>query len=146
MRLTKGVRYALRMMLDIAKHGEADKPVTLHQVARNTSMPRRYLEQLVIPLKKACLLKGTTGRGGGYTLTRRTSEIKIGEIVEVMAGPIHIVECIGDPESCMLSDVCKCRPLYSLINRRIADVLYEYSLADMLDEGWSSNVKTVLPT
>ena len=100
MKLSRRVRYALRLMIDIARHGEDERPVNLSQIARSSQMPHRYLEQLVMPLRKASLVKATIGRGGGYSLGQPAGSIKIGQIVEAMTGPIQIVECIGDPQTC----------------------------------------------
>ena len=140
MKLSKGVRYALRLLVDIAKHSDAANRVTLSQVAEHTHMPRRYLEQLVMPLRRAELLKGTTGRGGGYVLGRDPSEIRIGEVVEVMVGPIDITRCILDDGACDLSGGCECRLLYGLINRRISGVLNDYSIGDMVKDDWPQQV------
>jgi Rrf2 family transcriptional regulator, cysteine metabolism repressor len=136
MRLSKGVRYALRLLVDIAKNSDGTTRVTLSRVAEHTHMPRRYLEQLVIPLRKASLLKGTTGRGGGYVLGREPGDISIKEVVEVMVGPIDITKCILDKESCALSSGCECRLLYGLVNQRIDEVLGEYSIRDLVSDDW----------
>lgn len=140
MRLSKGVRYALRLLVDIAKNSDGTRRVTLSQVAENTRMPRRYLEQLVIPLRRASLLKGTTGRGGGYVLGRDPSEIRVGEVVEVMVGPIDITNCILDDQACGLAAGCECRLLYGIINRKIAAILNEYSIGDMVNDNWRQRV------
>lgn len=140
MKLSRRVRYALRLMIDIARHGEDERPVNLSQIARSSQMPHRYLEQLVMPLRKASLVKATIGRGGGYSLGQPAGSIKIGQIVEAMTGPIQIVECIGDPQTCALIDDCQCHLLYSVINRRISQVLDDYSLADLLDASWPDRV------
>ena len=99
-------------------------------------MPRRYLEQLVIGLKNASLIRGVSGKVGGYCLTKPAGEIKIGAIIESAIGPVNIVDCVSDPRQCLKADVCECRLLWTLINGCISDVLNEFSLADMLDKKW----------
>ena len=136
MKLSTRARYALRLMLEIAKQSKDGAPVSLSQVAKSDDLPRRYLEQLVIALKRDSLLRGVSGKEGGYYLTRPPAEIKIGEIIEAAIGPVSIVDCVGDPGECLKSDLCECRVMYSLINQRITEVFNEFSLADMLESKW----------
>ncbi len=136
MKLSTRARYALRLMLEIAKQSKGDAPVSLAQVARSGELPRRYLEQLVIALKRDRLLRGVSGKEGGYCLTRLPSEIKVGEIVESAIGPVSIVDCVRDPGQCLKSDLCECRVMYSLVNQRITEVMNEFTLEDMLENRW----------
>lgn len=133
MKLSSRARYALRAMIAIARQSNGGKPVTLEQVSRATRISKRYLEQLAISLKNASLLRGVSGKGGGYLLARPAPQIKIGQIIEAAIGPINIVECVREPEVCLMVEVCECRLIYLLINRRITQVLNEFSLADLAD-------------
>ena len=88
-------------------------------------------------LRNAGLIKGHPGRDGGFTLSRRASEIKIGEIVEAAIGRVTITDCVEHSDTCTRSESCLCMPLWQLVNHRIAETLYEFSLADMLREDWA---------
>jgi Rrf2 family protein len=121
------------MMLDIARHEEAGRPVSLAQVSERTGISRGYLEQLALALRNARLIRGVAGRHGGYRLAHEAEAISIGHIVEATIGPVCLVDCLDDPESCIRSPYCECRPVYALINYRIADVLRSFTLADLLD-------------
>lgn len=134
----------MRLMLEIARQSRDGSPVSLAQVAKADDLPRRYLEQLVIALKRDSLLRGVSGKEGGYYLTRPPAEIKIGEIIEAAIGPVRIVDCVGDPGECLKSDLCECRVIYSLINQRITEALNEFSLADMLENRWRGLVRKKL--
>ena len=136
MRLTTRARYALRMVLDIAKHAADEDPVSLATVSGRTGISRGYLEQLALALRAARLVKGIAGRYGGYRLARAPEDITIGEIIEASIGPICVVDCIAEPEACPRADTCECRIVYRLINQRIAEVLEEYTLVDLLDPSW----------
>jgi Rrf2 family protein len=131
MKLSTRGRYALRMMLDIARSGGEERPVSLAAVAERTDISRGYLEQLAQALRNARLLKGISGRYGGYRLTRPVPEITLGQIIEAAIGPINVVDCVDDPTDCPRADLCECRVVYQLINDRIAGVLDEYTLADL---------------
>ena len=120
MKLSTRGRYALRMMLDLAKNEGGEKPVSLTAVASRTGLSRGYLEQLALALRTAKLLRGVSGRNGGYRLSRPAEQINIGEIIEATIGPICLVECLDEPASCMQTETCECRVIYSLINQRIS--------------------------
>ena len=136
MKLSKGVRYALRMMVAIAKNGDGSHRVTLSQVAQSTQMPRRYLEQLAIPLRRSKLLIGRTGRGGGYVLAQPPGDIRVRQIVESVVGPMSITTCSMEVDSCNQADGCECRVLYTLVNDKIAELFDEVTLADLVQKSW----------
>lgn len=143
MKLSTRARYGLRCMIVISKMDRDDQPVPIDRVAKAANISKRYLEQLAIALKNASLLRSVSGRGGGYHLGRPAAEIKLGEIVETAIGDINIVECVLCPEKCDKADYCNCRGLYAMINRRITDTLYEYTLADLSDDNWLDRIAGV---
>ena len=146
MKLSTRARYALRSMIEIARNsnGNNGDPINLNVVSNQTSISRRYLEQVVIPLRSAALIRGMSGKNGGYRLARPADEIKVGDIIQAAIGKINIVKCIHDPDSCLKTDVCECRPLYYLINRKIVEAINEFTLADLAGEKWADRIKTEL--
>jgi Rrf2 family protein len=128
------------MMLDLAKNDGGEKPVSLTAVARRTGLSRGYLEQLALALRTAKLLRGVSGRHGGYRLARPVDKISVGEIIEAAIGPVCIVDCLDDPEGCLKTETCECRVVYALINHRIDEVLRSYTLADLLDPSWVGSI------
>ena len=71
-----------------------------------------------------------------YTGLHQTPE----QIVEAAIGPIYLVDCLEDPTTCPRAEYCECRIVYALINNRIAEVLREYTLADLLEPSWVKEV------
>ena len=136
MKLSTRARYTLRMMIDVARHGGVDTPVSLAAVAARTDLSRGYLEQLAMGLRRARLLRGVAGRHGGYRLARAASAIGVGEMIEASIGPICVVDCVLDPSVCARAARCETRALYCLVNRRVADALADLTLADLLDPAW----------
>ena len=136
MKISTRGRYALRMMLDIARHGGQDSPVSLASVSERSGISHGYLEQVAFALRSAGLVRGVAGRHGGYKLARQASDITIRQIIEATIGPVCVVDCIDEPESCERADYCECRIVYALINLRIGEVLDEFSLADLADPSW----------
>lgn len=135
------------MILEIARLGGRDTPVSLAKVSERCHLSRGYLEQLALALRNAGLLRGVCGKKGGYRLGRRPEEITIGQIFEAAMGPVKMVECVGDPLACLRSEFCECRPLYVLMNQRISEVLHGFTLAQMLDPTWvrSMNADIAVP-
>lgn len=136
MKISTRGRYALRMMLDVTRHGGEIRPVSLASVAQRTSISHGYLEQVALALKSARLVRGVAGRHGGYMLAKPASEITIRQIIEATIGPVCVVDCIEEPESCLRADYCECRIVYALINQRIGEVLDEFTLADLSNPHW----------
>ena len=136
MRVSTRARYALRLMLDVARNGVDNGPVSLSSVAERTAISRGYLEQVALSLRSASLLRGVCGRRGVYRLAAAAEEITVGRIFEALIGPISLVDCVDDPSACPRSGGCECRVIYRLINDRIVEVLQSHTLADLMDPEW----------
>jgi Rrf2 family protein len=131
MKLKTRARYALRSMVEIARATSVNQPVSLERVAHRTGISRRYLEQLTRCLREAELVVSVRGRSGGYLLSRSAEGIRVGQIVEAVIGPINIVDCVMQPEQCLIADVCECREIYKAINERVLQAMNDYSLAQL---------------
>jgi len=118
-------------MIYLADHADKKKPIGLKEISNNQGLSLRYLEQLVVPLKNASLIRSVAGKHGGYFLAREAKNIQIGEIVEAAIGPIKLMDCIDSSYECNFLDVCTSRRMWGLINTRITDVLYDYALNDL---------------
>lgn len=132
MRLSHRARYALRMMLAIAKLAPEQGRVSLQKVSQHTGISYRYLEQLALVLRQAGLISGMPGKNGGYLLARPPGSIGIHEIFRATIGPIRIVECLDNPTSCRQVENCECRGIYQKINDGIESVLKSFTLKNLL--------------
>ncbi|MEW6364834.1 MAG: Rrf2 family transcriptional regulator [Acidobacteriota bacterium] len=133
MRLSTRPRYALRLMIEVARTAGTEETMSLATVAEQTHLSRGYLEQLTVALRAHRLLRGVCGKGGGFSLARSPEEITVRDVIESVLGPINIVECVENPSICAKSARCECRVVYLLINKRITEALDEFTLADLLD-------------
>lgn len=131
---TKG-RYGLRAMLDMALSEETG-PIASHTIAQRQDISERYLEQLLIPLKQAGLVKSIRGSQGGYVLGRAPQDISVGDIIRVLEGPLAPVDCVNElnPEDCKRADACVTRLIWTKVRDSIADILDSYTLADLVNE------------
>ncbi len=89
--------YASRALLSLALHG-ADTPVSVRDIAARTGLPQPYLEQILLALKGAGLVRSKRGVGGGYVLARDPSAITLGDIVSAVDGPITLGD-FGEPHT-----------------------------------------------
>src|SRR5439155_20328228 len=111
---TRG-EYGMRLMVDLARHwGQGS--ISLHAVAQREDLPEAYLEQLVASLRKAGLVSGKRGAGGGYTLARDPAQITAGDVVRALEGPIEPQICTaeGDPVvNCIREQNCGTRAVWA---------------------------------
>jgi len=128
---TKG-RYALRVMIDLAKN-ENGQPMPLKDIAERQGISKKYLEIIVKDLVDGKLVKGASGKGGGYVLLRKPEEYSVGEIVELMEGTLAPVACLQkDVEECPRYASCATLPLWQELDQLVHDFLYQKKLTDLL--------------
>ena len=90
--IAQKTRYALRSLLFLAEQ-QGGAPVQLGRIAETHGIPHKFLEQILLDLKKAGLVKSSRGPRGGFQLARSADLISFGEIVRSMEGPIALVSC-----------------------------------------------------
>jgi len=88
MRLTSKTAYGVQALYDMAFHG-GGRPVQAREVSERQRIPLRYLEQILQELRRAGLVEGKRGPGGGYALSRKPEEVRLGEVVTALDGPIE---------------------------------------------------------
>lgn len=128
---TRG-RYALRILIDLAQQN-SDDYIPLKDVAERQEISKKYLELIAKELVKAGLLNGASGKHGGYKLTRTPEEYSVGEIIEVMDGPIVPVSClVPGAEECPRKAACKTLPMWEEFTRLEQDFFYGKKLSDLI--------------
>jgi Rrf2 family iron-sulfur cluster assembly transcriptional regulator len=130
MRLTSKGRYAVTAMLDLAFHSQL-KPVTLIDIAARQTISLSYLEQLFARLRRANLVKGVRGPGGGYSLCGSANEISIADIVAAVGERIDASKCGGEG-NCQKHHACLTHDLWMDLGEYIKGYLQKITLADLL--------------
>ena len=127
---TKG-RYALRVMMDLAEHGEGGY-IPLKDIAARQEISKKYLEIIVKDLVAGDLITGVSGKGGGYKLCRNPEDYSVGEILELMEGPLATVACLSDgAPPCPRADNCRTLSLWAGYDRLTHDYFYGKRLSDL---------------
>jgi Rrf2 family iron-sulfur cluster assembly transcriptional regulator len=132
MKLSTRGRYGTRMMLDLAQHLDMG-PVQIGDIAKRQEISVKYLEQLIIPLKKANYIKSVRGPRGGHMLAVSPEKITVGEIVKILEGGIDLTDCIGNPDICDRSDHCVTRDIWAEATEAMFDKLNAVTLAKMIE-------------
>ncbi|MDO5154799.1 MAG: Rrf2 family transcriptional regulator [Eubacteriales bacterium] len=134
---TKG-RYALRLMLDLAKHNTGEL-VRMKDIAQRENISEKYLEQIVTSLKKAGYVKSLRGAQGGYRLAKEPQEYTVGMILRLTEGDMAPVACLeGDTVDCERASVCTSLRLWTMLDDAIKSVIDHVTLQDMLE--WSKEI------
>jgi len=136
MRLSTRGRYGTRLMVDLAQH-YANGPVPLVEIAKRQDLSAKYLEQLIILLKGAGLIRSVRGRRGGYMLARKPDEISVGEIVETLEGKLSVVDCVSEPELCYRVIDCPTRHIWVGMTDMLKKQLFSLSLGNILAKSTS---------
>ena len=128
---TKG-RYALRVMLDLAQHPEADH-IPLKDIAARQEISKKYLEIIVRELVAGKLVSGVSGKGGGYRLCRKPEEYSVAEILELMEGSLATVSCLAcDAAPCSRAADCQTLPMWTEYDQMTRDFFYGKKLSDLM--------------
>ncbi|MDD5580109.1 MAG: Rrf2 family transcriptional regulator [Methylobacter sp.] len=132
MRLTTKGRYAVTAMLDLAFHSQQN-PVTLTDIATRQTLSLSYLEQLFVHLRRAGMVQGIRGPGGGYKLCRKTSDINIADIIIAVDEPLDSTRC-GGKANCQNNQPCLTHDLWIGLSDHIKEYLKDITLAELLEK------------
>jgi Rrf2 family cysteine metabolism transcriptional repressor len=132
MKISTKIRYGARAMLELASHyGEG--PIELKEIANKENISLKYLEQVIIPLRTAGLLKSVRGSKGGYALAKPPSEICLNEMVEILEGPLSLIECLHDPKICQRVPTCVTREIWKEVSDAINGIFRSVTLEDLVN-------------
>jgi len=128
---TKG-QYAVTAMMDLAINHRTG-PVNLADISKNQSISLSYLEQIFSKLRRADLVEGVRGPGGGYRLGRPINQITIAEIIQAVDVSIDSTQCLG-AEDCSSGDRCLTHKLWEDLSFKLYEFLNGITLADFVTE------------
>ena len=126
---TKG-RYGFLIMLNLAAAYDKDEFVSLKDIADKENISLKYLEKLMLNLKKGDFFISSTGAAGGYKLKRKPEDYTIGEILRFSEGDISVTDCIS--HGCPMGHKCKSFKLWNDLNNTIVNFLDSKTLKDYM--------------
>lgn len=131
--LTSKAKYALRAMVDLAVN-ERGGPIFIADIARRQDIPRRFLENILIELRRGGLVNSHRGKNGGYALARPAETLTFAEIIRAIDGPLALAPCASVTayrkcEDCVDENTCTVRPALIAARDATAAVLEQTTLS-----------------
>jgi Rrf2 family protein len=126
--------YASRALLSLALHAGQTQPTSVRDIAERTGLPQPYLEQILLALKGAGLVRSKRGVGGGYVLARGPGDITLGQIVSAVDGPIQAGD-FGEPHqngACDHEGQCVLLAVWAEVSQHMRSHLDSFTLQDMV--------------
>jgi Rrf2 family protein len=133
--LTRKSKYGLKALLVLAE--EADQgPVLISELADRQRLPKKFLEAILLELKRAGLLHSKKGKGGGYVLGRKPTEITVGQVIRVLEGPLALTPCVSQTayrrcDECLDEQACGVRLAMKEVRDATARILDNTTLAGL---------------
>lgn len=128
-------KYALRALRSLARmHPETPLPISV--IANRENIPKKFLEQILLELKRAGFVASRRGQRGGYLLLKRPDEITFGDILRTTDGPLVPVACLangGHCRDCRDKKQCAVRRVFARIAFVYGEILNNTTLADIVD-------------
>ena len=129
---TRG-RYAIRFMIDLAEQPDGTL-VPLGDTAKRQGISKKYLEIVVKQLVAAGMVKGVSGKGGGYCLLREPHEYTALEVLQTTEGSLAPVACLRDgAEECPRRDHCQTLPMWTKFDSLVNDFFEGITIADLAE-------------
>lgn len=134
--ISNKTKYGLHALLYLSqKYNQG--PVLIADLAREERIPKKFLELILLDLKNHGILESKKGKGGGYQLARHPSEIKFGQVIRILDGPLAPVSCVSQTaykscKECKDEQHCGIRLVMKDVRDAMANILDKTSLADVL--------------
>ena len=134
MRISTKGDYATRALQDLALHYD-EGPVPIEVIAKRQALPARYLEQLLLALKRAGFLVSKRGVNGGYYLAKPPREITLGQILRAVDGPVVPIFCVAESrqERCAQETTCALRDVWFEVRDAVSTIVDHTTLADICE-------------
>jgi Rrf2 family protein len=135
--ISKKTKYALKALYYLAEQ-PSGQPVLIADLAKSENIPKKFLEFILLSLRKGGLLQSRIGKGGGYYLALPPNKITLGMVVRILEGDLAPVQCLSETnyahcDECNDERTCGIRLVMIDVNKALSNVLDSLSLADMIE-------------
>ncbi len=142
--ISKKTKYGLHALIYLARHYNSG-PVLIADLAKEERIPKKFLEAILLDLKKQGILESKQGKGGGYSLSRNPKDIKMGQVVRILDGPLAPVACVSQTayrkcDECRDESCCGIHIVMKEVRDAIANILDNTSLEDVIQKTDSKNL------
>jgi len=135
MRLSTKGEYASRAMLELSLHHE-ERPLHIRDISKAQDIPQRFLEQILLQLKRAGYLRSRKGPEGGYYLAKSPSKISVAEVYRVMEGPLAPIDCVSVTahEVCPHEASCALKGLWKEVRDAVAQITEKATFGELAEK------------
>jgi Rrf2 family protein len=132
--ISQKAKYALRALTALAQ-AETERPLMIAEIATQQAIPKKFLEQILLELKRNGIVESRRGKQGGYLLLKPAQDITFGEILRLIDGPIAPLPCLSQTayrrcEDCDGEHLCEIRHVFARVADASRDVLFSTTIAD----------------
>lgn len=133
--LTRKTKYGLKALIYIAKQ-DRSKPVLISEIAEHENISKKFLETILLDLKKNGVLGSKMGKGGGYYLLKDARDVKIASLIRILDGPIALLPCVSlnfyeKCEDCPSEETCSLNRVMIQVRDNALSILEQKSLYDL---------------
>ncbi|MBL6853868.1 MAG: Rrf2 family transcriptional regulator [Alphaproteobacteria bacterium] len=131
--LSQKARYALHALIVLAQH-DGEEPMQIADVAEEARVPRKFLEQILVDLKRRGIVRSQRGRAGGYFVGKNPKDISFADVIRTIDGPLALAPCVSVTayhkcEDCVDEATCSIRKVLMAARDATADVLEARTIA-----------------
>lgn len=131
--LSQKARYALHALIVLAQH-DGEEPMQIADVAEEARVPRKFLEQILVDLKRRGIVRSQRGRAGGYFIGKPAKEITFADVIRTIDGPLALAPCVSVTayhkcDDCVDEATCSIRKVLMAARDATADVLESRTIA-----------------
>lgn len=134
MRISYKGDYALKAMLDLSLHYGAEL-VSSHDIAKRIDAPIKFLEQVLLELKKGAFIESRRGNVGGYMLSRPPDKITVGEVIRYIDGPVEPISCVkAGYSNCVDINKCVFKKLWHKVSQATSEIVDNVTFEELASE------------
>ncbi len=136
--ISNKAKYALKALIVLAEEYEMHQPVLISRLAKKEHIPQKFLEFILLELKNKGILHSKKGKGGGYFLARHPDQVKLGEVMRILEGPLAPLPCLSKTayrkcDECEDENTCAVRMIMKDVYESTLQILENTNLQDMID-------------
>ncbi|MBV6484436.1 MAG: HTH-type transcriptional regulator CymR [Flavobacteriales bacterium] len=137
--LSKKTKYAINALVYLSKK-PPKQPILISEIAEHENIPQKFLEAILLDLKKAGILASKKGKGGGYFLLKSTNDVNMADVMRLFDGPIALLPCVTHKyyqkcDECIDEETCGIRSVFLEVRNQTVDLLKKATLAEIIKRG-----------
>jgi len=135
--LSKKAKYGINALLLLARKTEAE-PITIHLISEQASVPQKFLEAILLDLRKSGILGSKKGPGGGYYMIKSPEEVNLADVMRLFDGPIALLPCVTYKyyercDECHDEETCGLRDVFLELRNETVELLKKSTLSDIIN-------------